>query len=160
MYGVGKYHLKKQENDGKTIACRSGQALNHKNHHFEYPDNQEPIQNAPEPRATKAVSTLVETKIPIPKHNNQYVFLIAFIATIGGFLFGYDLSLIGAANSFLKDQFHLGEAALGFTTASAALGCVFGPFLGAWLCDRIGRERTMMVAAALLAVGALMTAFA
>ena len=111
-------------------------------------------------RATKTVSTLAETKISIPRHNNQYVFLIAFIATIGGFLFGYDLSLIGAANSFLKDQFHLGEAALGFTTASAALGCVFGPFLGAWLCDRIGRERTMMVAAALLAVGALMTAFA
>ncbi len=106
------------------------------------------------------MSTLVETKSPPARHRHHYVFLISFIATIGGFLFGYDLSLIGAANSFLKDQFHLGEAALGFTTASAALGCVLGPFLGAWLCDRIGRERTMMVAAALLAAGALMTAFA
>ena len=69
-----------------------------------------------------------------------YVFTLAFIAAVGGFLFGYDLSLIGAANVFLKEQFHLGEKLLGFTTASAALGCMFGPFLGAWLCDAIGRE--------------------
>ena len=89
-----------------------------------------------------------------------YVFTLAFIAAVGGFLFGYDLSLIGAANVFLKEQFHLGEKLLGFTTASAALGCMFGPFLGAWLCDAIGRERTMIVASLLLAVGAIMTALA
>src|SRR5579862_4027916 len=93
-------------------------------------------------------------------HSVRYVALIALIATFGGFLFGYDLSLIGAANSYLKDQFHLNEAALGFTTASATLGCILGPVLGGWLCDRIGRERTLMVAAALLAVGALLTALA
>ena len=94
------------------------------------------------------------------RHSNQHVFFISIVATIGGFLFGYDLSLIGSANAYLRDQFHLGEAALGFATASAALGCMVGPFLGAWLCDWIGRERTMMVAAAMLAAGSLMTAFA
>ena len=106
------------------------------------------------------LNPIVVTTAMAVKHSNQYVILIALIATFGGFLFGYDLSLIGAANSFLKEQFHLNEAALGFTTASAALGCIFGPFLGGWLCDWIGRERTMMVAAALLAAGALMTALA
>jgi SP family arabinose:H+ symporter-like MFS transporter len=110
------------------------------------------------------MNTFLETNIapkaaPV-KHSNQYVIFISFVATIGGFLFGYDLSLIGSANSFLRDQFHLGEAALGFATASAALGCMVGPFLGAWLCDWVGRERTMMIAAAMLAGGALMTAFA
>jgi SP family arabinose:H+ symporter-like MFS transporter len=105
-------------------------------------------------------NTLVATQAPAATQSNRYVFLIASIATFGGFLFGYDLSLIGAANAYLKDQFHLSDAALGFTTASAALGCVFGPFLGSWLCDKIGRERTLMVAGAMLAAGALMTAFA
>ena len=89
-----------------------------------------------------------------------YVLMVSFVAAIGGFLFGYDLSLIGAANVFLKEQFSLSEQMLGFTTASAALGCVFGPFLGAWLCDAVGRERTMLAAAGLLAAGALMTALA
>ncbi len=86
------------------------------------------------------------------------LFVICFIASIGGFLFGYDLSLIGSANTFLRDQFHLNDAGLGFVTASAALGCMAGPFLGAWLCDRVGRNRSMMIAAALLATGAIVTA--
>ncbi len=97
---------------------------------------------------------------PAPAYDRRYVVFMALIATFGGFLFGYDLSLIGAANSYLRDQFHLSESALGFATASAALGCIVGPFLGGWLCDRIGRERTMMVAAALLALGALLTSLA
>jgi len=89
-----------------------------------------------------------------------YMLGVVFTAAVGGFLFGYDLSLIGAANVFLKDQFHLSEQMLGFTTASAALGCVFGPFLGAWLCDAVGRERTTMLAAGLLGISAFMTAIA
>jgi MFS transporter, SP family, arabinose:H+ symporter len=94
------------------------------------------------------------------RRRRRYVFALAFTASVGGFLFGYDLSLIGAANVFLQEQFHLTEEMFGFTTASAALGCMCGPFLGAWLCDAIGRERTMMVASLLLAGGALMTALA
>jgi len=97
---------------------------------------------------------------PDAHRRTRYISAVAFTAAVGGFLFGYDLSLIGAANIFLKEQFHLGAQALGFTTASAALGCVLGPFLGAWLCDALGRERTMIAASFLLAVGALMTALA
>ncbi len=98
--------------------------------------------------------------LPGQSRRNLYVFAIAFTAAIGGFLFGYDLSLIGAANMYLKEQFQMTEQMFGFSTASAALGCVFGPFLGAWLCDVIGRERTMIAAALLLAAGAIVTALA
>lgn len=98
--------------------------------------------------------------LPGQSRRNLYVFSIAFVAAIGGFLFGYDLALIGAANMYLKEQFQMTEQMFGFSTASAALGCVFGPFLGAWLCDAIGRERTMIAAALLLAVGAIVTALA
>jgi SP family arabinose:H+ symporter-like MFS transporter len=80
------------------------------------------------------------------------------VAAIGGFLFGFDLGMIGAANIYLRDQFQLNDAQFGFATASAGLGCILGPFLGAWLCDAIGRKRTMIVAAFLLAVGAVFTA--
>ncbi|MHB9037809.1 MAG: sugar porter family MFS transporter [Armatimonadota bacterium] len=94
------------------------------------------------------------------RRKNAYAFRVAFVAAVGGFLFGYDLSLIGAANVFLREQFHLSAKAFGFATGSAALGCVFGPFFGAWLCDRIGREKTMIVASLLLAIGAMITALA
>jgi len=88
----------------------------------------------------------------------MYVFLVAFVAAIGGFLFGFDLGMIGAANVYLRDQFRLNDAQFGLATASAGLGCICGPFLGAWLCDAIGRKPTMIVAAFLLAVSAVVTA--
>ncbi|HWD93880.1 MAG TPA: sugar porter family MFS transporter [Verrucomicrobiae bacterium] len=106
-----------------------------------------------------ATDKIITERPAVTRERTRYVFAIAFTAAVGGFLFGYDLSLIGAANIFLKAQFHLSAQALGFTTASAALGCVFGPFLGGWLCDAIGRERTMIISSLLLALGAIMTAF-
>ncbi len=88
----------------------------------------------------------------------SYVFAIAFVASVGGFLFGYDLAIMGGANVYLKQQFGLSDAGFGFTTASAALGCAAGPFLGAWLCDRLGRRRTLIGASVLLAISAVLTA--
>jgi sugar porter (SP) family MFS transporter len=92
------------------------------------------------------------------RRGTGYVFGIAFVASVGGFLFGYDLAIMGGANQYLKEQFQLSEAGFGFTTASATLGCAMGPFLGAWLCDRFGRRRTLIGASVLLALGAVLTA--
>ncbi|MBI2844582.1 MAG: MFS transporter [Armatimonadetes bacterium] len=47
------------------------------------------------------------------RRRSIYAFAITFVAAVGGFLFGYDLALIAAANMFLKEQFHLSEQALG-----------------------------------------------
>ncbi len=85
-------------------------------------------------------------------------FTVAFVASVGGFLFGYDLAIVCGANLYLKEVFHLSQAGFGFATGSAALGCILGPFLGAWMCDAIGRNRTMMVACALLGIGSIFTA--
>jgi len=91
---------------------------------------------------------------------NVYAFWTAFVASIGGFLFGYDLAIIVGANTLLRDQFNLSPTGYSFATMSAALGCVAGPFLASWLCDRIGRKMTMIVGAILLAVNSVMTALA
>ena len=88
----------------------------------------------------------------------MFVYRIAFVAAIGGFLFGFDLGMIGAANIYLRDQFHLSDAQFGLATASAGIGCILGPFVGAWLCDAVGRKRTMIAAAVLLALSAIATA--
>ncbi len=83
--------------------------------------------------------------------------VIAFVAAIGGFLFGFDLGMIGAANIYLRDQFHLNESQFGLATSSAVLGCILGPFVGAWLCDAWGRKKTMIIAALLLIISAVLT---
>ena len=98
------------------------------------------------------------TKSPETSPRSSYAFRVAFVAAIGGFLFGFDLGMIGAANVYLRDQFQLNDSQFGFATASAVLGCIFGPFIGAWLCDAVGRKRTMIIASLLLAVSAIVTA--
>lgn len=94
----------------------------------------------------------------VAQRNVRNAFGLAFVAAIGGFLFGFDLGLIGAANVYLRDQFHLNDVEFGFATASAVLGCVAGPAFGFWLCDAVSRKRTMLIASSLLAVSAVMTA--
>src|SRR5262249_59647897 len=87
-----------------------------------------------------------------------YAYFVAFVAAVGGFLFGYDLVIINGAQIFLRDYFHLTPGELGFATSSAILGCFAGPTLGASLCDRLGRKTTLIIAALLFAAGAVGTA--
>src|ERR1700733_9592522 len=57
-----------------------------------------------------------------------YTLYVAFVAAIGGFLFGYDLVIISGAQIFLRQQFALTPEQLGFATSSALFGCIGGPF--------------------------------
>ena len=103
-------------------------------------------------------STALSSDSPPRISGRLYAFLVALVSAMGGFLFGYDLGMIIGANVYIRDQFHLSEGMFGFATASAGLGCIIGPFFGAWFCDRIGRRRTLIVASVLLAVSAVLTA--
>ena len=89
-----------------------------------------------------------------------YPFLVAFVASIGGFLFGYDLVIISGAQIFLKEQFALTDVEFGFATTSGILGCIVGPFTGVWFCDKIGRIRTMFFSCLLFALSAIITCLA
>lgn len=97
--------------------------------------------------------------------NNQkgsgiYIITITLIASIGGFLFGYDLVVIAGALPYLEDHFHLSAAMKGFAVSSAILGAITGPLLGLWFSERIGRRKTMMIAAFCFMISAIGSAFA
>jgi len=80
-------------------------------------------------------------------YNLRYVAGVAFVASAGGFLFGYDLVIIAGALPFLTREFSLTPAWAGWATSSAILGAIIGPLAGLWFADAIGRRRTMMLAA-------------
>src|SRR5580658_7511698 len=84
-----------------------------------------------------------------------YAFYISFVASLGGFLFGYDLVIISGAQIFLREQFALTPRQFGFATSSAILGCIAGPFLSAQISDRLGRKAALYIAAVLFAAGAV-----
>ena len=99
-------------------------------------------------------------KTNAPPAQDAYIYLVCGVASVGGLLFGYDLSIIGPALLYLKDAFHLNAAAEGLAMGSAAIGCLFGPLLAVGLSDSWGRQKTLFLAAVLYGVGATGTALA
>jgi SP family sugar:H+ symporter-like MFS transporter len=92
--------------------------------------------------------------------NMGYIGAIVAVATIGGFLFGYDSGAVNGTQEGLRSAFNLGDAGLGFTVGSLLIGCFIGAFFAGRLADLIGRRNTMMIAALLFLIGALIQGFA
>ena len=92
--------------------------------------------------------------------NMGYIGAIVAVATIGGFLFGYDSGAVNGTQEGLQRAFNLGDAGLGFTVGSLLIGCFIGAFFAGRLADIIGRRNTMMLAAVLFVLGALVQGFA
>jgi SP family arabinose:H+ symporter-like MFS transporter len=84
-----------------------------------------------------------------------YILAIAMAAAMGALFIGYDGSIGGAALPDLQTYFHLDLENLSFFQASGVIGLVFGPLFGGWFCDRLGREKTMMLGAAFMGLAAL-----
>ncbi|TNY35823.1 sugar porter family MFS transporter [Thermomonospora catenispora] len=94
------------------------------------------------------------------EHNTAVATMIASAAAVGGFLFGYDTSVINGTVDALRRQFGLGSFVVGLVVASALLGCAAGAWLAGPLADRIGRVRTMLVAALLFVISSIGSALA
>ena len=92
------------------------------------------------------------------KGNSIYFYGILFVASIGGFLFGFE-AVISVALPSLSESFHLTPVLKGFAVSSAILGSIAGPLIGLWVADQIGRRGTMMVAAACFLVSTIGTPF-
>ena len=81
--------------------------------------------------------------------NLPLICAIVGVATIGGFMFGYDSGVINGTQDGLRTTFNLSEVWLGITVSALLPGCAVGAFLAGRSSDLWGRRR-VMVAAALL----------
>ncbi|MDH3420586.1 MAG: MFS transporter, partial [Gammaproteobacteria bacterium] len=86
--------------------------------------------------------------------NTVYVILISCIATIGGFLFGFDSGVINGTIEGLQTTFESDDVGTGFNVASMLLGCAVGAYFAGRLADRHGRRFIMRVAAVFFIVSA------
>jgi SP family sugar:H+ symporter-like MFS transporter len=91
------------------------------------------------------------------KHNTTdtpFVILISLVATIGGFLFGFDSGVINGTVDGLKIAFNSDSIGTGFNVASMLLGCAVGAFFAGTLADKMGRRPIMIISAVFFIVSA------
>ncbi|MDH6219321.1 sugar porter family MFS transporter [Streptomyces pseudovenezuelae] len=89
-----------------------------------------------------------------PEHLGHVIF-IAAAAAMGGFLFGYDSSVINGAVEAIRDRYDIGSAALAQVIAIALIGCAIGAATAGRIADRIGRIRCMQISAVMFTVSAV-----
>jgi MFS transporter, SP family, sugar:H+ symporter len=89
--------------------------------------------------------------------NLPLIAAIVGVATIGGFMFGYDSGAINGTFKGLASAFGLDESNLGFVASTLLPGCALGAFAAGRLADIAGRRNVMLLSAALFIISALVT---
>jgi SP family arabinose:H+ symporter-like MFS transporter len=90
-----------------------------------------------------------------PKHKKGMLIFIAFVAGLGGFLFGFDTAVISGTIEFVELQFGLDSVQLGWYVSSALMGCLTGAMIAGRLSDQFGRKPVLMLAAFMFFLSAL-----
>jgi SP family sugar porter-like MFS transporter len=95
-------------------------------------------------------------------YNSSYLYVIAMISAMGGFLFGYDWVVIGGAKPFYEQFFGIADSPSlqGWTMASALIGCLAGVMISGTLSDRYGRRRLLIASSVLFMAAAVGTGIA
>ena len=88
-------------------------------------------------------------------HATAKVVFIAAAAAIGGFLFGFDTAVINGAVDAVRHGFNLDVGRIGFAVSCALLGSAVGAWFAGHVADRLGRVRTMQIAALFLLMSAI-----
>ncbi|GAA5029259.1 sugar porter family MFS transporter [Microbacterium fluvii] len=85
---------------------------------------------------------------------------LSIAAAVGGFLFGFDSSVINGAVDSIQQDFGLNDVVTGFVVAVALLGCAVGAVLAGNLSDRWGRLKVMLLGAVMFFASSIGAAFA
>ncbi|MFV9431225.1 sugar porter family MFS transporter [Rhodococcus rhodochrous] len=83
------------------------------------------------------------------------VIAVTVAAAVGGFLFGFDSSVINGAVDSIQDNFALSSFVTGFAVAIALLGCAVGAWFAGRLADSWGRKRVMLLGSALFVISSI-----
>lgn len=86
--------------------------------------------------------------------NMGFVILISIVATIGGFLFGFDSGVINGTVDGLRQAFDLTALEVGTNVSSMLIGCAVGALLAGTLADKFGRRSILIVSAVFFAISA------
>ena len=87
---------------------------------------------------------------------------IAFVVSLGGFLFGFDAGIISGVMSYAGPEFNLNEGSIawGWVVSSPSWAAMIAMLFSGRLSDKIGRKKILIVVALLYAISAIASALA
>lgn len=86
---------------------------------------------------------------------NWYMFYVAFVAALGGLLFGFDTAVISGAEKSIQTVYGLSDFAHGFTIATALIGTIIGALVCGKPAEKYGRKHLLIIIAYLYLLSAI-----
>ena len=91
---------------------------------------------------------------------SKKLIFIAFVVSLGGFLFGFDAGIISGVMSYAGPEFNLTEGQVGWVVSSPSFAAMIAMLFSGRLSDILGRKKILLVVAFLYAISALLSAYA
>src|ERR1039458_7141201 len=96
------------------------------------------------------------------KQDRKYMVLVALIVALGGFVWGFDATVISGAVPFIQKYFNLvgdrGDILLGLVVSSLGWGVLGGTAVAGFFSDRFGRINVLITTAVFFTGSALLSA--
>ncbi|WP_216599904.1 sugar porter family MFS transporter [Sphingomonas sp. AP4-R1] len=105
-------------------------------------------------RADERTLRRIMENVEITSSNGTLRFA-ALVAAVCGGLYGYDTGIISGALLSMTDEFGLSHHMQEIVASAILAGAVIGALATSWLSERIGRKITVLVVAAVFAIGAV-----
>jgi MFS family permease len=95
-------------------------------------------------------------------HSKRYMILVALTVALGGFVWGFDATVISGAVPFIQKYFQLtgvqGDFLLGLAVSCLGWGVLAGTAIAGFFSDRFGRKKVLITTAVFFTVSALASA--
>ena len=95
-------------------------------------------------------------------HSKRYMILVALTVALGGFVWGFDATVISGAVPFIQKYFNLtgdrGDFLLGLAVSCLGWGVLGGTAIAGSFSDRFGRKKVLITTAVFFTASALLSA--
>src|SRR3974390_3711211 len=95
-------------------------------------------------------------------HSKRYTILVALVVALGGFVWGFDATVISGAVPFVQKYFKRtgdrGDFLLGLAVSCLGWGALGGTAVAGYFSDRFGRKKVLITTAVLFTGTSLLAA--
>ncbi|WVZ90374.1 hypothetical protein U9M48_036681 [Paspalum notatum var. saurae] len=89
-----------------------------------------------------------------------YALVCALLASLASVIYGYNRGVMSGAQKFVQADLGVTDAELSLLIGATSVYSLAGSLAAGWACDRLGRRRTVALAAAMFLAGSAITAAA